>query len=391
MDISHISEEFIGRFSVSYKEGDFIYAYDIITHGLYKFTLSLRKADLIITPESIHQYTKDMIMGISKTGDEIILIPQFADEKWIFYNEQEKKIRYEKVLDSKVCITAVITLGSNLFLIPFNSNEPIIIVSLNFIKTIKIFENWNKNNEKKKSYIWSATSYDDLVFFPIVGSEKIVSVNCNEINIIVSDISDSICSISIYKEKIWILPTSGDNIYSIHFNGEVVDRIKLSSEKLKISAEEFCRIVVVEDSIFLFPFYDKKIYVYQLKRKELVSIASERNFFEGSLLARVNIPYWDFVIEKGILHLMPCEYRYMTINIDSLESREYALQYGNGINCNKYLIMIRNNKIDSFNEKRNCDIRDFFQYLFYLRENSINEKNENIGRKICVDMINKDL
>lgn len=382
MDTSQISEEFIGRFWFFYKEGESVYAYDAITRGVYKYTLGLRKVNLVIPPENIHQYTKDIIMGISKREDEIILIPEFVDEKWIFYDEKKKKFRCEKVVKSKVRIIGVITLGSSLFLIPVNAYEPIIIVSIDGMHTIKIFENWYKDNKINKNFIGSASSYGDLVVFPVVGSEKIVSVNCNEISMIMPNIADSICSISIYKDKIWILPTSGVYIYSINFNGEVVDRIQLSNAEQKISAEEFCRIIVAEDTIFLLPIFEKKIYVYKLKRKELVEIKLESMFLEGCLLARVNVPYWEVLIEKGVLHLLPFEYRYRTIDISSLESKEYALQYGNSINSREYMKMIGYIKIDSFYEKRKNDMREFFQYLFALRENSIREKNENIGSKI---------
>lgn len=388
MITSQISKEFIGRFLAFYKDGESVYAYDEITHGLYKFTLGLRKVDLVIPPENIHKYTKDIITGISKRGDEIILIPQFVDEKWIFYDEKEKKIRYEKVVKSKVCMIDVITIASNLFIIPLNAYEPIIIVSLDSLNIIKIFENWDKNNIGE---IWCASTYGDLVLFSVAGSEKIVSVNCNEINMIKPNIADPIFSISIYKEKIWILPTLGDYIYSIDFNGDVVDRIQLPNTDLKISAKEFCRIIAVEDTIFLLPLYDKKIYAYQLKRKELVEIKPEGIILEGCLLERVTVPYWEFLIEKGILYFLPFEYRYMTIDISSLESKEYALQYGNNINSREYMKMIGGIKIDSFAEKRKNDMRNFFQYLIVLRENSIKEKNENIGRKIWANIMDKDL
>lgn len=78
---SHMLEEFIGRFGISYKDGKIIYAYDEITHGLYKFRLDSYMVDLLVPPLYIHQKITDNIKGISKIGNEIILIPFCLDSK----------------------------------------------------------------------------------------------------------------------------------------------------------------------------------------------------------------------------------------------------------------------------------------------------------------------
>ena len=78
------TEEFVGHFGVSYKDGDNVYAYDDISHGLYKINLNMRKVDLVISFEDIHRDSLKEIKGITKYKNEIILIPFSSDFSWIF-------------------------------------------------------------------------------------------------------------------------------------------------------------------------------------------------------------------------------------------------------------------------------------------------------------------
>ena len=134
------TEEFVGHFGVSYKDGDNVYAYDDISHGLYKINLNMRKADLVISFEDIHRDSLKEIKGITKYKNEIILIPFFSDFSWIFYDIEEKKIRYDCPFKNKINLSSAITIGNDLFLIPENIYNPIVLFSLDKMMIIRMIQ-----------------------------------------------------------------------------------------------------------------------------------------------------------------------------------------------------------------------------------------------------------
>lgn len=388
MNDSDITEEFIGRFGVSFKDGENIYAYDEITHGLYKFALGLRKVNMVISPESIHRNVADRIMGISKSGNEIILIPLFLDSNWIIYNEIEKKIRYEPVGETGIRISSVITIEKNVFLIPSHVHDPVVIVSLERMKVIKTYENWHGNVVNNDMLIWGASFYRNFVFFPVVDSKKMVCVNYDKINVIEPDIPDPILSVSVYEDRIWILPVSGKYIYATNYNGETVEKIELFKDNFGISASRFCRIVATEGTVFLFPNFNESLCVYQFKRKQFLQIATGGTALYGKILLSLTVPsYWDFVVDKEILHLLPSGYRYKSIHISSLECKEHGFKYGENINNEKYWKMVQYTQKNSIDEKYKSDLREFFQYIFFTCDKNLKECKKENGKKIWTNMI----
>lgn len=381
------TEEFVGHFGVSYKDGDNVYAYDDISHGLYKINLNMRKADLVISFEDIHRDSLKEIKGITKYKNEIILIPFFSDFSWIFYDIEEKKIRYDCPFKNKINLSSAITIGNDLFLIPENIYNPIVLFSLDKMMIIKTYEKWykndtNKKDDKKNFKIWGASSYNKMVVFPIINSKRIVCMNFNDINIITLDIPVTISSVSIYKDKIWILPISGEYIYRSNLKGEIVDRVNLLQNEQRISANDFIRVVAIEELVVLFPIYEKNICVYQPEKKKILQIENKRSFLYGRLFECNLTPYWDYVVEDEMLHILPCDYRYKRINISAIEDKEYALYYGENIDCIKYWKMAESINQSRMFEKGKNGLDDFFQYLFYLSENPLARENKIVGRKI---------
>ncbi len=381
------TEEFIGHFGVSYKDGDNVYAYDDISHGLYKINLNMRKVDLVISFEDIHRDSLKEIKGITKYKNEIILIPFSSDFVWVFYDIEEKKIRYDYPFKDKINLSSVITNGNDLFLIPENVYNPIVLFSLDKMKIIKTYEKWytndpNKKDDEKNFKIWGASSCNEMVIFPIINSKSIVCMNFKDINIITLDIPVTISSVSIYKDKIWILPISGEYIYNSNLKGEIVDRVNLFQNELRISANDFIRVVAIEELVVLFPMYEKNICVYQSRKKKILQIENKGSFLYGRLFACSLTPYWDYVVEDEILHILPCDYRYKKINISVIEDKEYALYYGENIDRIKYWKMARFINQNSMFEKSKNGLDDFFQYLFYLSEDPLAKENKIVGRKI---------
>lgn len=364
MIYSNITEEFIGRFVLSYKDGDMLYVYDEITHGLYKFSIYHKNVSLVISPETIQHSSFNCIKGISKNENEIVLIPSSLNMAWVFYDVKEQKIRYSTVLKKNIRISGTITIGTNLVLIPFDIYTPIIIVSLNNMKVIKTYEKWNKlNKENTNFYIWGVSTNGEYVVFPVINSNYIGCMNIKGIRIITLNIPYSIYSISIYKDKIWILPTSGNYIYASDYNGKIVDKVDLTQTGLMISANRFIRIIAVRENIFLLPKYKGNVYVYQCKENQIIQVGEEETYLRGRLYEEELIPYWDFIVEDETLHLLPRDCRYKRISISSLESEECILCYGKNINYDKYWNLLACNQKGIIYEKRENDLVDYFQYI----------------------------
>lgn len=380
---SKLTKEFIGRLVVSYKIGETIYAYDEITHGLYKFSIYERKVDMVISPQNIYCDSSNKIMGISKSKNELILIPLFLNTKWIFYDLNEKKIRYSFPIKSKICISGTITIGRNLFLIPSDIYNPIIVFSLDDMKVIKTYEKWNGIDRKEDEiYIWGASAYDDFAVFPIVNSKVIYCANLSNVNMIKLDIPDPIFSLSVYKNKIWVLPVSGKSIYALDFKGKIIEKVELSQVGPKISANRFNRIVVLDEAVYLLPNYGGNILAYQCHKKQLIQINVGRICTHGRLFMEEITPYWDFIIEDKILHILPRDCRYKKINVLSLENEEVCLYYGKNINYAKYWGMLGREQKKYIYDKRKSDLNDFLQYTIYSHESCLLKKDELIGRKV---------
>lgn len=384
---SMISEEFIGRFGISYKDEKTVYAYDEITHGLYELQLDFRKVNLVIPSKYIPQNMNNGFRGISKNGNEIILIPTFLDSEWIFYNLEEKSVRYQSLVKDKIRISDVVTIGKTLFLIPSDIYNPIVIVSYENEKKVNIYNDWFDNDELKPEIcdIWGASFYDHIIVFPIINSKQTVYIKNNEITIVENKIPYPILSVCIYENNIWILPVSGEKIYSVDFKGDIVEEIKLSIEGMNISASDFIRIIVTEENVFLLPTQGKNILVYQYKENQIVQLKEEGTCLPGKLFVPSDITYWDYIIENKVMHLLPSGVRLKSIDLISLKNIEYALQYGDNIDSDVYWKMIttvQRNYIFNENEERDSDLNEFLEFLDHLFIDSSKKASLKNGRKI---------
>lgn len=386
MPVPIMSEEFIGRFIVSYKDDEIIYAFDEITHGLYKFSFDLKEISMILTPESI-QCSSEKIVGISKREDELILIPYYINSKWIFFDRKNEKIRYDSLFEDSICISTAVTIGIYLFLIPANTLNPIIIISLDEMKIINIYEKWyeqtgNKIDIEPPIWSWGSSLYDDIIVFPLINSNHIGYINKEDVKIITLDIPNPINSVSVFKNKIWILPVAGEYIYISDLRGNIIDRIKLHRTEFEILANDFLRIVSTGENIFLFPIYKGSIYVYKSKEDRIIQLKEKENYLRGRLFEYNLTPYWEYVIEGEFLHLLPCDYRYKTINITSLEINEYSFSYGKDIDHNKYWKIIGGIRGECILERKENDLEDFLQYIYYFHENCSEKNDKKISGKI---------
>lgn len=380
---SFMSEEFVGRFGISYKDGKIIYVYDEITHGLYKFTFEQRQVMLVLSPYNIHRNTSDRIQGISKIGNELILIPSHLNSEWVFYDVKKSRIRYASPVSDKVSISDAITIKRNLFLIPSDIYNPIILISLDNMRQVKKFDNWYIQNTEKIKIgvsIWGAHSLGNQIVFPIINSNCIGYLNTEKANTISLNVECQILSASMSENRIWVLPTSGEYIYAANFKGEITDTVNLFETNHPVLASDFIRIVVIDRSVFLFPVYRKNIFVYQIDEKKLVEIKTKVRPLWGSLFAQDLIPFWNFIIENKRLHLLPCDYQYETINISSLKSDNYSLYYKD--NISEYWRLIEYKWKDQIFREKEDNIEQFLLFLMHFQSNYGKKQEEKIGKQI---------
>lgn len=381
-----ILEEFVGRFGISYKDGKTVYAYDEITCGLYKFELDLREVNLVLSFADICWGTVGKVRGISKKGNEIILIPSRIDLKWVFYNVIKGEVRYEMPVKEKICISDVITIDKTLFLIPADIYNPITVISLDNLKEVSLQNDWIDRDELKNGIynIWGAVSYDHIIVFPIIGSKQIVIINNKLINVIKVEISHLILSVCVYGDKLWILPMSGVYVYMANFKGDILDRVCLLKEGMEISASDFVRVIAIEEYIFLLPAYKRNICVYECKRNRILQMEGEKTSLPGGWL-RQSPPYWGVIIEDKRLHLLPSSFPYKRVDLASFEISECKLRYGDNIEPDVYWKMVAyTQKKNVFIERkeRNNDLEEFLEFIDYsYKERSI-ESNGKIGEKI---------
>ncbi len=383
------TEEFIGRFGISYKDGKIIYVYDEITHGLYKFELGARKVNLVLTPKDIHRNKIDKIRGISKSGNEIILIPSYLNSEWVFYNKENGKIRYKTPIKEKIRISGAVTVKETLYLIPFDIYNPLTIISLEDENKISLYNGWfSKDNlGNEVYYVWGAFSYNHTVAFPIVNSKQIIYINNKEVKPIEVEIPNPIHSICVYEDEFWVLPVIGKRLYMVNVKGNILKEINLSIEGMELSASDFVRVIATKESVFLLPQNGKSIFVYQKRTNQIVQIEGEGECLPGELFAQSHsvTPYWDFVIEDKMLHLLPSNERYKRIRLPGLWHSECKLWYGDNINHNMYWQMIASAKkacIFSEGGKGEDTLNEFFEFTRYSLEERSRKDNIKIGEQI---------
>lgn len=388
--VDPISSEFVGRFGISYKDGEIIYAYDEITHGIYQLSLDFKEVTIVLPSMSIHQNMGERIIGISKYGSVIILIPLFLNSKWIFFDLEKKIIKYYSPIKAKIRISAVITLGTNLFLIPACTCSPIIIFSIENMKRIKTYDKWyipKIDTMNNQSFIWGAFLCGKSVVFPIIDTNQICYFDIERINIITLNIMCSIASVSVAEDKIWVLPKLGECIYKVNLNGEVIDKIKMTESKFGMSENNFNKIIALEEIVFLLPTYGNIIYAYLKRENRFVKIEPKEDPLWGGIFLCNVTPYWDFIVKKKKIYLLPSNYRCKCIDLNSLDCTNYSLKYGNNFDKDLYWEMI--GYIQKYNILNEKDLYDFISIIYYLREINFVHKNEKIGEKIWGSFMKK--
>lgn len=319
--------EFSGKFIISFAEREKVWAYDEISLGLYLIDLCTKKVEPVLNPMQIHKNKIITIRGIIKQKDKIILVPQMINEFWVSYEINTQNIKYINPIHTVSQIIEVRQNNNIVFLIPFNTKEPIFLLSLEDLSCLKKIEKWFEQD----SHIYSTwgSSVDEInIIFPIIGKNYIGRANINNLELIPIDIPYPILSINADKNDMWILPVKGDYIYRTDKSGKVNECIKLDLN-FGITADQFTRIINIEEFVFLFPYEGKDIYCYKKREKIFIKVELEAISCWSKLLIQLNCSYWDYYVNNNILHILPMRYKYFAINLSTLEVfDEDKLVYG---------------------------------------------------------------
>lgn len=322
--------EFLGRVAFFYAEKDYIWAYDELSLGLYKINLCKKEVELVLAPMQIHKENIIRICGVVKKESEIILVPESVNENWIVYNTTDKSIKYIYPLFAKHRISEVRQEDNMIYLIPLDTNEPIILISVEDMKPIKQIDNWyDVQNKITKKHLCMPSSSDGInVFFSVYETKCICMVNAKETRMFEINIPNSVVSISVWGEDIWILPEKGNYIYRADNKGNLLDCIELAAE-YGITADQFARIVATGMYIFLFPYDGDTVCVYKKTDKMILKTdAALKPLWGTFLVGNMYCSFWGYYADSKILHLLPWGYRYIEIDLSTLEICESKLNYG---------------------------------------------------------------
>lgn len=380
--------DFLGKIAFFYAEKDYIWAYDEASLGLYKINKCKEEVELILAPTQIHKEKIIKICGVIKRESEIILVPGSVDENWIVYNTTDKSIKYIYPPFSKHQISEVRQEDNIVYLIPFDTNEPIILISIEDINPIKQIDNWyDVHNTITERHRCTSSSFDGInVFFLVYKTKCICIVNAKEKRIIEINIPNSIVSISVCGEDIWILPEKGNYIYRTDNKGNLLDCVELADE-YGMTADQFSHIVATEMYVFLFPYDSDVVWVYKKKDKLILKINSSLTPLWGSFLVfYMYSSFWGYYEDNNILHLLPWKYRYIEIDLSTLEIRESRLSYGEPYWQKDYVNWCSWAKKDYsksfFRDNRKDSLEEFIQFLNMISNNKYCNNLTNIGEDI---------
>lgn len=160
MQLKNRSKEFLGRFSLIYVEGNFMWAYDEISLGLYGVDLIEERVDILLTPMQIHKNKLLKIRGIIKSNHQIILVPQLLCDNWVVYDTKNENISYIRPIELKHQIVEVRQDKNTVFLIPLDTGEPILLFSLKNIEGFQLIYNWNtfSSSDNVKYLCWGSSA-----------------------------------------------------------------------------------------------------------------------------------------------------------------------------------------------------------------------------------------
>lgn len=321
----------------------FIWAYDEIINGLYTINKATQEVKNVLNVFQIFKYGKFAIKDILTWKNYIILVPYELNNYWVIYDKVTGEVQYKRIIEFNYKTIGTHIIGDQVVVEPFTSRDPIIIIDLKSFICVHIIEGWDESSFYEAGdtlfYSWGGTAVDRDVYFALDNLKVIVKVGQNQVHKYFADIPYNIHSIDSCERNIWILPKQGNYIYAADLNGKVVDSIRLTVDGQLICTSVFARIVATEKYIFMLPFFENRIYVYNREKRNTVIIYACKNSLKNSFPVQWNaVAYWEYYIDENKIYFMPLTNQLLIIDMERFEWEEKELFLPQKIsnNCLKY-------------------------------------------------------
>lgn len=322
--IDYYKTEFFGETSKYCIDGDYIWFYDAISGGVYRLDKNLYIVEAVLTPMEIHQKSIFPVRQILKRENEVYIIPNNISHDWLIYDITNKRLRRVSLSSQSYVIGNAVNIGEWIYLIPEKTSHIFAIVETATLKVKRIILNWYKNDCKEFD-CWGCSISDDMIYFPIIGEKKIFRIEKEKFVEIPLDIDQSIYSISINENGIWILPSEGRTIFLMDRNGQFIDSVEIQSDYNMAVAKQFSRIIATDMYVYLFPKQGGSIWFLEITNKKWAVVGEkEEPLYRSSYQRERNIPYWGYYCNEKKLYMLPLQYRFAKINTED-KSIEYKV------------------------------------------------------------------
>lgn len=140
------------------------------------------------------------------------------------------------------------------------------------------------------------------------------------------NISEEIIGVDYAFGELWVLPIRGNKIYQIDEKGLIVNIAELLVENATDSLPCFARIVVQKKYLFLLPYFQKGIYVYD-KQERKIQVIPEENMSLEKKGKIAHLRYWEYFVRDNKIHFLPYRDDYIEIDLDTSAFKEKKIRY----------------------------------------------------------------
>lgn len=375
--------EFSGEIAKYCMDEDYIWFYDEISGGLYRLDKTIYIVDVLLTPMDIHQKEIFPVRQIVKWENKIYIIPNNISHKWLVYNIEGKRLESVQVSSQSYEIGNAVGMGEWIYLIPEKTNHMIAIVDAETLKIKMIITNWYKNNIKKLE-CWGHSVFEDMILLPIIDTGEIYQIQGEQISALRLYIKQSIYSISLSKDGIWILPGEGKSIFFINKNSEFIDSFEIQKIEDENAAERFARIIAVDKYAFLLPKQGGQILVLDTSNKSWTVLGNKEEAPFRSLYQKTrNLPYWGCYYNEGSLYMLPLQYRFAEINVENQSINYKVLRCADTLLEQQYISWVQwfheKTKINMYVEWEKNSLKNFLEITL---KHNLTCSTSSIGKNI---------
>lgn len=320
------------RIAFSCIDQDTLWVIDEIVYGLYAVDKKTFETKCIIDSWNLFRYGLFKPYGLIKWKEEyIVIIPQELQKRWVIYNKITGQVEYKRVMEMECrgIFIGIDDATDQAYFCPVTKKDSIVIVNMrSFICTqiIKVLE--TDELDSHNTMTWKGICSEKYILFPQREKSSIVRLDykSGQVKILESNIIEGIGDVDFYLGELWVLPIDGKKIYKINEDGEKVDSIDLIMSCQNISASDFAKIIVQKNYIFLLPYNQCGIYVYNRAEKRFIKVPEENYALPDKFQTR-NMSYWGYYIDNNKICFLPMQYKYLQIDLDNLHYEQKELYY----------------------------------------------------------------